>query len=77
MVGKNQVFMSRPACLSCAHWELKTSPMREHGMGLCAQEVFPFRQARTFGPTAPCNKAEFTQATPATIAAREKALKRI
>lgn len=63
-------------CGACSHWELKGSPMRAAGMGLCAKEQGLFARARTFSPTALCNKRQFEQATPAVIAAREKALQR-
>ena len=50
--------------------------MRAAGMGLCAKEVGVFRMARTFGPAAPCGKKQFSEAKPAVVSAREKALAR-
>jgi hypothetical protein len=64
-------------CGTCTQWELKASPMRAIGMGLCFREVGVFRRARTFSPAAPCNKERFEKAAPATLAARTKALKGI
>ncbi|WPB58623.1 hypothetical protein [Xylophilus sp. GOD-11R] len=64
-------------CGTCIHWELKGSPMRAVGMGMCAREVGVFRRARTFGPEALCGKKQFQQAAPAVVKAREKALARL
>lgn len=64
-------------CALCTKWELQRSPMRIYGMGTCALEQGVFRQARTFSPTAPCNKEQFRQAAEPVIAARKKALAKV
>lgn len=62
-------------CLQCLHWNLKGSPLRTAGFGLCkADPVEHTRAARTFSATNECRFDWFKQAEPATVAAREKAL---
>lgn len=61
-------------CHQCAHWDLKKSPMRATGFGLCKADKTKFAAARTFAPTNECRFDAFKQAAPETVAAREKAL---
>lgn len=63
-------------CIDCLHWNLKASPMRAAGFGLCKAETDnTFRLARTFAPTNVCRFGKFTAAPAATVAARVKAMK--
>lgn len=62
-------------CLNCKHWNLKGSPLRAAGYGLCkADKDEATRAARSFSPINICRFERFAQASPATVAAREKAL---
>jgi hypothetical protein len=62
-------------CLDCKHWNLKGSPLRAAGFGLCKAETEErFRVSRTFAPVNICRFGNFAQATAATVAARGKAL---
>lgn len=62
-------------CINCSSWNLKASPMRAAGYGLCKAETDPrFRVARTFSPANVCRFGKFTQAPAATVAARSKVI---
>lgn len=62
-------------CLQCKHWNLKGSPLRAAGFGLCkADPDERMRAARSFAPTNVCRFRYFAPASAATIAARGRAL---
>lgn len=63
-------------CLNCLNWNLKDSPLRHAGFGLCKKELDPlFAKARTFSPRSKCNKNQFQQASVDVIERRRINLK--
>lgn len=51
-------------CMACSNWNLKDSPLRAYGFGLCKKEADPlFYKARTYSLRAKCNKDQFEQAS--------------
>lgn len=63
--------MAAVNCKTCAHWELRNSPLSKEGFGTCALEKDQFRRARCFSPFAPCNKDSHKPASARVIARRE------
>ena len=64
-------------CTNCTQWNLKASPMRAHGLGLCKSEpVTPHPGSRTFSGANPCRFGKFAQAPAATVARRLAELQR-
>lgn len=59
-------------CLSCRHWNLKDSPLREHGFGLCSVNPSPTAAGQTFAGNAPCRLKRWEKAPDAVIARRAK-----
>lgn len=57
-------------CSTCTHYDTprKDSP----GMAPCVLEPHPFRLARRFSPTAPCNKGKHTPITPSNQLKKER-----
>ncbi|MGI4776931.1 MAG: hypothetical protein ACRYGA_02240 [Janthinobacterium lividum] len=62
-------------CIDCKHWNLKTSPLRTAGYGLCkAEKDETYRLARTFAPINVCRFGNFSQAPAGTAAVRAKVI---
>lgn len=60
-------------CLTCKHWNLKDSPLRADGFGLC--DVHPtaaLKPANTFAGNTPCRFGRFLPAPAEVIARRAK-----
>ncbi len=62
-------------CGNCAIWNLRDSPLRSAGFGLCLRELPIFRGARTFSSHAPCCRPiEYVPAAQGEIERREREL---
>lgn len=60
-------------CGTCKNWNLKGSPTRNVGFGLCIVDPNPLMRAgRTLNPQNICRIGKFEKAEPAVIARREK-----
>ena len=60
-------------CGTCTHWNLKDSPLRAHGFGLCKVQPDPaLRAAKTTGAQNVCRLGRFAKADVKVIARREK-----
>ena len=60
-------------CGTCKHLNLKDSPGRSYGMGLCSIEPNPLMRAgRTLNPQSLCRLGKHEKADPKVIARREK-----
>lgn len=59
-------------CGSCTHWDLRHSPLRQEGYGLCKVEPEErMRGARTYSAMNVCRFETFKQAPAATVARRQ------
>lgn len=62
-------------CGTCKHFDLKNSPTRSVGFGLCQAETNPMMRAgRTLNPQNICRLGKFEKADPRAIVKREKEL---
>ncbi len=62
-------------CGTCGNWSLSTSPLRQHGYGLCkADPDKATRAGRTFSPQNVCRMGKFVKAETVVIVRREKEL---
>lgn len=62
-------------CGICRHWNLKDSPTRSVGFGLCNADPYPqFRAARTLSMQNICRIQRFEKADVKVIVRREKEL---
>jgi hypothetical protein len=62
-------------CQDCVHWDLRGSPLRVHGYGLCKADPDPrFRGARTLSNENVCRIGRFELAKSGTLARRAQVL---
>lgn len=60
-------------CLQCKHWNLRDSPLRDVGFGLCkANPNAVTRAGQTFAGNTPCRIGKFERATDQQISLRAK-----
>jgi len=60
-------------CGTCANWDLKESPLRQHGYGRCKVEPnLAMRAAKTTNAQCICRIGKFAKADIKVIARREK-----
>ncbi|RYF47241.1 MAG: hypothetical protein EOO27_37880, partial [Comamonadaceae bacterium] len=59
-------------CVACKHWQLKDSPLRADGFGLCDANPSPLRAGHTFPPNSECRFGKFLPASQETVARRAK-----
>jgi hypothetical protein len=65
--------MTTQCCGVCRHFDLKNSPTRSMGFGLCTVDPNPLMRAgRTLNPQCICRLGKFEKADPKVIARREK-----
>lgn len=62
-------------CLACVHWNLRESPLRAYGYGLCKADTNPMTsKGHTLNGQNVCRMGKFKQAPSETVARREKVL---
>jgi hypothetical protein len=60
-------------CGQCAQWNLRGSPLRRYGYGLCKVDPDPaMRAAKTSSGASACHTGRFEQAGAVTMARREQ-----
>lgn len=62
-------------CIECQSWNLRESPLRAHGYGLCRADANPLTaKGHTLSGQNICRMGKFKQAPAATVAKRREVL---